>query len=68
MIYEVGVFLWFGIVIGGYIFGLGIVLVGGCVIGIWYCVGEGLIGSWIVFFIYMVMSVVMCFLYVSGLN
>lgn len=51
-------FLILGIIIGFFIFGIGIVLVGGCVIGIWYCVGEGLIGSWIVLVLYVVIVVI----------
>ena len=43
--YEAGAFPWLGTVIGGYIFGLGIVLAGGCATGTWYRAGEGLIGS-----------------------
>lgn len=34
-------------IIGGYIFGLGIVLAGGCGSGIWYRVGEGLFAAWV---------------------
>ena len=34
-------------IVGGYIFGLGIVLAGGCGSGIWYRVGEGLLASWV---------------------
>lgn len=34
--YEAGAFPWLGTVIGGYIFGLGIVLAGGCATGTWY--------------------------------
>ena len=55
--YEAGAFPWLGTVIGGYLFGLGIVLA-----------GEGLIGSWIALFTYMVMSAVMRSPHASGLN
>ena len=44
-------------VIGGFIFGLGIVMAGGCSAGSLYRAGEGLIGSWIAFFVYMIFSV-----------
>ena len=37
-----------GTVMGSFIFGIGIVLVGGCATGTWYRAGEGLIGSWII--------------------
>lgn len=35
------------VIIGGFLFGLGIVLAGGCASGTWYRSGEGLVGSWI---------------------
>ncbi|EOS0226016.1 thiosulfate utilization transporter TsuA/YeeE [Escherichia coli] len=66
--YEAGAFPWLGTVIGGYLFGLGIVLAGGCATGTWYRAGEGLIGSWIALFTYMVMSAVMRSPHASGLN
>lgn len=66
--YEAGAFPWLGTVIGGYIFGLGIVLAGGCATGTWYRAGEGLIGSWIALFTYMVMSAVMRSPHASVLN
>lgn len=66
--YEAEAFPWLGTVIGGYIFGLGIVLAGGCATGTWYRAGEGLIGSWIALFTYMVMSAVMRSPHASGLN
>ncbi len=34
-------------ILGGYIFGLGIVLAGGCGSGIWYRLGEGMFSAWI---------------------
>ncbi|MEJ5920317.1 YeeE/YedE thiosulfate transporter family protein [Corynebacterium sp. H78] len=40
------------VIIGGFIFGLGIVLAGGCASGTWYRSGEGLVGSWIALFMY----------------
>lgn len=42
-----------GAIIGSYLFGIGIVLAGGCATGTWYRAGEGLIGSWIALFFYM---------------
>jgi len=33
--------------VGGYIFGLGIVLAGGCGSGVWYRVGEGMFAAWV---------------------
>ncbi|KQB86909.1 YeeE/YedE thiosulfate transporter family protein [Corynebacterium lowii] len=35
------------VILGGLIFGLGIVLAGGCASGTWYRSAEGLVGSWI---------------------
>ncbi|WP_414044901.1 YeeE/YedE family protein [Macrococcus equi] len=39
-------------IFGSFIFGIGIVLAGGCATGTWYRAGEGLIGSWIALFMY----------------
>lgn len=41
-----------GTIIGSFIFGIGIVLAGGCATGTWYRAGEGLIGSWIALILY----------------
>ncbi|WP_448859694.1 YeeE/YedE thiosulfate transporter family protein [Corynebacterium propinquum] len=40
------------VVVGGFIFGLGIVLAGGCASGTWYRSGEGLVGSWVALIFY----------------
>ena len=45
-------------VIGAFLFGAGIVLAGGCSAGSLYRAGEGLIGSWIAFFSYMICSAI----------
>lgn len=66
--YSAGAFPWLGTVAGGYIFGLGIVYAGGCATGTWYRAGEGLIGSWIALFTYMLMSAVMRSPHADGLN
>ncbi|MBM7636531.1 YeeE/YedE family protein [Streptococcus saliviloxodontae] len=42
-----------GAIVGSYLFGIGIVLAGGCATGTWYRAGEGLIGSWVALFFYM---------------
>ena len=42
-----------GTIIGAFIFGIGIVLAGGCATGTWYRVGEGLIGSWVALVLYL---------------
>lgn len=57
--FNSGAFPWLAIVIGAFIFGIGIVLSGGCATGTWYRAGEGLIGSWIALFGYMLMSAIM---------
>nr|WP_120491630.1 YeeE/YedE thiosulfate transporter family protein [Corynebacterium lactis] len=40
------------VIVGGLVFGIGIVLAGGCASGTWYRSGEGLIGSWIALVFY----------------
>ena len=39
-------FTWLANILGGYLFGVGMVLAGGSASGTWYRVGEGLVGSW----------------------
>lgn len=41
-----------GTIIGSFVFGIGIVLAGGCATGTWYRAGEGLIGSWVALIMY----------------
>ncbi|MEG6532071.1 YeeE/YedE family protein [Caldibacillus thermoamylovorans] len=57
--FEAGTFPWLAVIIGSFIFGIGIVLAGGCATGTWYRAGEGLIGSWIALFGYMTMAAIM---------
>ena len=57
--YDAGTFSWVAIVIGAFIFGVGIVLAGGCATGTWYRAAEGLIGSWIALIFYMITSAMM---------
>ncbi len=38
-------FFWLAVIIGGLIFGAGMVLAGGCVSGTWYRTGKGMFGS-----------------------
>lgn len=40
------------VVLGGTLFGMGIILAGGCASGTWYRSGEGLVGSWIALAMY----------------
>jgi hypothetical protein len=44
---------------GAYIFGIGIVLAGGCATGTWSRAGEGLVGSWIALATYMLSAAIM---------
>lgn len=38
---------WIGNIVGGYIFGLGMVLAGGCASGVTYRIGEGMTTAWL---------------------
>ena len=42
-----------------FVFGIGIVLAGGCATGTWYRAAEGLVGSWVALFTYMLLSAIM---------
>ncbi|WP_339320991.1 YeeE/YedE family protein [Paenibacillus sp. FSL W8-0194] len=57
--FSAGAFPWVATILGSFIFGIGIILAGGCATGTWYRAGEGLIGSWIALFGYMAMSATM---------
>lgn len=57
--YSAGTFPWVAIIVGSFIFGIGIVFAGGCATGTWYRAGEGLLGSWIALFGYIGMSAIM---------
>ncbi|CAM5211834.1 hypothetical protein UACE39S_06755 [Ureibacillus acetophenoni] len=54
--YSAGTLPIVSVVVGSFIFGIGIILAGGCATGTWYRAGEGLIGSWIALAGYMLMS------------
>lgn len=56
------------VIVGGFLFGLGIVLAGGCASGTWYRAGEGLVGSWIALVMYAVSSAAMKGGALGGLN
>ncbi|MEX3517155.1 YeeE/YedE thiosulfate transporter family protein [Corynebacterium camporealensis] len=49
---EISNFTPAAIMIGGFIFGMGIILSGGCASGTWYRSAEGLVGSWIALLFY----------------
>lgn len=41
-------FRWVGNLVGGFVFGIGMILSGGCAGSTWYRLGEGALGTWIV--------------------
>ena len=47
------------VIVGGLVFGMGIILAGGCASGTWYRSGEGLVGSWIALAMYAVSAAAM---------
>ena len=57
--YNAGTLSLLPAIIGAFIFGIGIILAGGCATGTWYRAGEGLIGSWIALAGYMLMATIM---------
>lgn len=57
--FNAGTLPLLAIIVGSFIFGIGIVLAGGCATGTWYRAGEGLIGSWIALAGYMLMATIM---------
>lgn len=56
------------VIVGGLLFGVGIVLAGGCASGTWYRSGEGLIGSWIALIFYGLSAAAMKTGVLSGAN
>ncbi|TCJ98597.1 hypothetical protein EV694_1009 [Volucribacter psittacicida] len=56
------------VILGAFIFGIGIILAGGCATGTWYRAGEGLIGSWVALFTYMLFSAMMRTGPLGGIN
>ena len=52
-------FAFLAVIIGAFVFGVGIVLAGGCATGTWYRAAEGLVGSWVALFTYMLLSAIM---------
>ncbi|UXR46055.1 YeeE/YedE family protein [Staphylococcus simulans] len=53
-----GTFPIIGTIVGSFVFGVGIVLAGGCATGTYYRAGEGLIGSWLALVAYAVFSAI----------
>lgn len=56
------------VIVGSFIFGIGIILASGCATGTWYRAGEGLIGSWVALAMYMLSSAVMKYGALSSLQ
>lgn len=56
---EIKDFAPVAVIVGGFLFGLGIILAGGCASGTWYRSGEGLVGSWIALAMYALSSAAM---------
>ncbi len=55
---SIGTFSLIGTLFGSILFGIGIVLAGGCATGTWYRAAEGLIGSWVALFFYMITAAI----------
>ena len=49
---EYSTFAPAAVIVGGFMFGIGIILAGGCASGTWYRSGEGLVGSWVALAMY----------------
>ena len=49
---EASAFPWLATIVGGFVFGFGIVLAGGCATGTYYRASEGLVGSWFALIFY----------------
>ncbi|MFP5416023.1 MAG: YeeE/YedE family protein [Actinomycetes bacterium] len=59
---------WAAVIGGSFLFGIGIVLAGGCATGTYYRSGEGLIGSWIALVFYALVASVMKYGALQPLN
>lgn len=59
---------WLATIVGSLIFGISIVLAGGCATGTYYRSGEGLVGSWIALVGYAVSAAAMKYGALSGAN
>ena len=59
---------WLGVIVGGLLFGVSIVLAGGCATGTWFRSGEGLVGSWIALNFYAIGAAAMKHGSLSGVN
>ncbi len=57
-----------GTIVGSFVFGIGIILAGGCATGTWYRAGEGLIGSWAALLMYAISAAAMKFGFLKSLT
>lgn len=65
---EYDLFPPYAVIVGGFLFGIGIVLAGGCASGTWYRSGEGLVGSWFALLFYGLSAAAMKTGALAGLN
>ena len=65
---EAPAFAPIGVIVGGFVFGMGIILAGGCASGTWYRAAEGLTGSWIALAAYALSAAAMIYGPLSGFN
>src|SRR5699024_8474580 len=56
------------VIVGGFLFGLGIILAGGCASGTWYRSAEGLVGSWIALAMYALSAAAMKYGALAGFD
>ncbi len=56
---EPATFAPLAVIGGGLVFGIGIIMAGGCATGTYYRAGEGLIGSWVALIFYALLAAVM---------
>lgn len=66
--FNVGSYSWVAVVIGSFVFGIGLILAGGCIMGTCYRAAEGRMGSWIALSFYLVTCAVMRTDLLSPLN
>lgn len=65
---EVKGFAPVAVIVGAFLFGIGIVLAGGCASGTWYRSGEGLVGSWFALIFYALFAGAMKYGFLSGFD
>lgn len=57
--YEAGTYSFVAVALGSFMFGMGMMITGGCAVGLGYRAAEGLVGSWIALLFYMMTSTFM---------